>query len=365
MTTLLPIVAALASLAASDDYQQKADAASWEWDQHFEPSLAVSLCLAQQYTITVTRPKDTFGQLTIRIVLDEKHDVSWNGHPNTPFLIGDKVLYCADFDPSSDGCAVVAYDLAKNKQLWRTNLQALGRIEHTEYRNAVQMTYFDGGTLRIFGDESAGRYVEYVDRESGKTLAHKIFKGPGGGRPMQEIGLVAATQGASAGAPAAGKRPDYQKLADATSWEYHAERADVLYSALKAPKEYTIEVIKPKLGTDGAAIRVVRDGKTQFTLPVYTSFVIDDGVLFYADYFQGSEGCAIVGYDLKQQKQLWKTHLQGIERFVPHSGYANEVYIEPVGDTILVHGNEGAGKYIEYVDRKTGETVGHKVFKDD
>jgi hypothetical protein len=30
---------------------------------------------------------------------------------------------------------------------------------------------------------------------------------------------------------------------------------------------------------------------------------------------------------------------------------------------ILVRGNESAGKYIEYVDAKTGKTVGHKVFE--
>ena len=30
---------------------------------------------------------------------------------------------------------------------------------------------------------------------------------------------------------------------------------------------------------------------------------------------------------------------------------------------VLVGGNEAAGKYIEYVDAKTGKTVGHKVFE--
>ena len=51
---------------------------------------------------------------------------------------------------------------------------------------------------------------------------------------------------------------------------------------------------------------------------------------------------------------------------VTHSKYSNEVWLGVLdADTLIVHGNESFGKYVEIVDRKTGKTVGHKVFKDE
>jgi hypothetical protein len=85
-----------------------------------------------------------------------------------------KVLYYADYNPYTTSCAVVAYDLENRKQLWNTSLQGLGPIEHTVYHNAVQIG-FDGGALCVYGQESAGKYVEYVDLKEGKTVGHKIF----------------------------------------------------------------------------------------------------------------------------------------------------------------------------------------------
>jgi hypothetical protein len=177
MTSLLACAAVLATAltAAADDYQQKANNASWEWHPERSGLLYSVQAAPQDYEITVVRPKDTFGEFTVRFKVDDKTSYSWQGHLDTPFLVRDKVLYYADYNPYSDGCAVVAYDLANKKQLWKTNLQALGGIDHTKYHNTVEMD-FDGDALRVYGDESAGKYVEYVDVKEGKTVGHKIFK---------------------------------------------------------------------------------------------------------------------------------------------------------------------------------------------
>jgi hypothetical protein len=177
MTCVLPFTAILsAALAAADvDYQQKASAAAWEWHPERDGIMYSVLSAPREYEITLTRPKDTFGELTIQFKLDEKDSYTWQGHGKTPFLVRDKVLYYAAYNAYSTGCAAVAYDLASKKQLWKTNLEGLGPIAHTEYYNAVQMD-FDGDALRVYGDESAGKYVEYVDLKEGKTVGHKIFK---------------------------------------------------------------------------------------------------------------------------------------------------------------------------------------------
>jgi hypothetical protein len=168
------VATALAAVARAEDYQQKANAAAWEWHPERSGLLWSVQTAPPEYEITVTRPAGVSGLLDIRFTLDAKTSYTWKGHLNTPFLINDKVLYYADYDPISDGCAVVAYDLANKKQLWKTQLQALGGVDHSKYRNAVEMD-FDGDALRVFGNESAGKYVEYVDLKSGKTIGHKVF----------------------------------------------------------------------------------------------------------------------------------------------------------------------------------------------
>jgi hypothetical protein len=179
MTNLLSIALLLNAavpLAASDvDYQQVANDVAWEWHPERSGLLNSLLTAPPEYDITVTRPKDTFGELTIRFKTGEKTDYSWTGHLDTMFLVNDKVLYYAEYNPHSDGCTVAAYDLADKKELWKTRLKGLGPILHFRYSNAVEMDFF-GYALRIYGDESAGKYVEYVDLKEGKTVGHKIFK---------------------------------------------------------------------------------------------------------------------------------------------------------------------------------------------
>jgi hypothetical protein len=90
-------------------------------------------------------------------------------------------------------------------------------------------------------------------------------------------------------------------------------------------------------------------------------FVVEGKVLYYADYMASRTGCELIAYDLAKKEQLWKMALKGLGP-IPHFKYHNAVTLGPAGDALLVHGHESAGNYIEYVDRKTGKTVGHKAF---
>jgi hypothetical protein len=74
------------------------------------------------------------------------------------------------------------------------------------------------------------------------------------------------------------------------------------------------------------------------------------------------DGCSIIAYDLANRKELWKTRVQGIGP-IAHTAYDNQVALELVGDALKVLGNELAGQYVEFVDLKTGKTVGHKLFR--
>jgi hypothetical protein len=43
------------------------------------------------------------------------------------------------------------------------------------YSNRVNLSA-DGGAVRVFGTESAGSYIEFLDRKTGKTVGHRVFK---------------------------------------------------------------------------------------------------------------------------------------------------------------------------------------------
>ena len=83
---------------------------------------------------------------------------------------------------------------------------------------------------------------------------------------------------------------------------------------------------------------------------------------YRAEFHPHASGCAVVAYDLKARRQIWRSELKGLGP-VDHSKYFNAVRVEPLSDEVLaIYGKESAGRYVEIVSLKTGRTVGHKVF---
>ena len=94
---------------------------------------------------------------------------------------GTRRLECGDgrvsarYHPWGSGGSVAAYDLKTGRQLWHSPLKGIGAVEHSAYRNLVNMGL--GPTaVSIQGHESYGDYLEILDRESGKRLAHRVFR---------------------------------------------------------------------------------------------------------------------------------------------------------------------------------------------
>jgi len=121
----------------------------------------------------VGKPKP-FNRLTVRFVQDGKEVYSFKAHKGTVFSRRGDILYIAEFIPATTGCSVVAYDFKAKKELWKSRLQGSKPLSHSVYHNAVTIEN-DGKALIIRGNESLQRYVEYVDMETGKTLAYKNY----------------------------------------------------------------------------------------------------------------------------------------------------------------------------------------------
>src|ERR1017187_10791829 len=107
---------------------------------------------------------------------------------------------------------------------------------------------------------------------------------------------------------------DYQKIADATLWTWAAERASVGDSFLKFPNTYQVELIRKKNKYGEITIRLLDDGKELIAWDGHyrSVFFLNGDVLVYAAFHPSSTGCAVVAYDLKNGKQLWKTALTGL-----------------------------------------------------
>jgi hypothetical protein len=166
-------VAGGAPLPAREDYQKKADEAPWAWSDERATAEGAAKHLPAGYAVEVEK-RDTWGEAVLRVVKDGNVVHFFDGHLRTVFAVRDDVLYYADYHPSSSGCAVVAYDLRKQKQLWNTHLTGLGGVDHSKYHNAVNLD-LEKYAVCVRGKESYGNYIEFVDLKTGKTVGHKVY----------------------------------------------------------------------------------------------------------------------------------------------------------------------------------------------
>lgn len=156
------------------DYQASADALPWAYSVKAASAAHSASAVAKPYEAEVLPGNG--NSAIIRVKKFGKTLLDWEGHTETVFVIAGDAFYVTGQHQYSSGCQVVAVDLTTGKQLWKTALKGLGPIAHTRYRNHVNIALDDAETLRIFGRESAGGYVEFVDRMSGKTVGNHRYK---------------------------------------------------------------------------------------------------------------------------------------------------------------------------------------------
>ncbi|HJZ60469.1 MAG TPA: DUF6265 family protein [Gemmataceae bacterium] len=159
------------------DWQKRADEARWDFD-YLPHTLAACIerNVERRYEVT-TRPEEPEGRsygILIRFSREGKAAYEFKGHAATPFVItGDRLIYSNHF-PGASGAEVVAIDLTTGREVWRTQLQGLGPIEHSAYRNDVALRLADGGVF-VYGQESMGGYIEVLDPQTGKTVGHRTL----------------------------------------------------------------------------------------------------------------------------------------------------------------------------------------------
>jgi hypothetical protein len=168
-------------------------------------------------------------------------------------------------------------------------------------------------------------------------------------------------------AHAPGGATDYQKLADEMPWKWDGQQASLIYSITQHLTGFNVEILCPKW--DGPSkprlkVRIKDDAGKEihsFEAHAGTVFTAHGGTIYMAEYHVRSTGCSVTAYNLKEGKQLWKTRLESRYRR-PYSAFHNAVTIEDNGEAILVRGNEGLFRYVEYLDMKTGKTLAKREY---
>ena len=159
----------------SCDYQVFAERARWDFSDEADNPL---FCMFQQTgtdcDVRLIREAKDQHALTIKIIRNDRMVYQWKGHRHSVFRIQGDHLYYADFAFSTTGGHIVAVDLTNGKPLWRSPLKALGGIRHSSYLNRMTIDANDE-VVSIYGNESMGRYLEFKDARTGKTVGHRQF----------------------------------------------------------------------------------------------------------------------------------------------------------------------------------------------
>jgi hypothetical protein len=154
----------------------------WDWSlAHANPLHCLLQQSGAEYDVTLSSDHHKPGAVKIIIARDQKSAYRWAGHAHSVFQIVGHRLYYADYSIQGTGGAIVAVDLTTGKIAWRQPLQALGPIEHSKYFNRMNLEA-DANSVRVTGNESAGRYIEVKETATGRTVAnHKLEADPAGG----------------------------------------------------------------------------------------------------------------------------------------------------------------------------------------
>jgi hypothetical protein len=156
--------------------QAEATAATWSWnDEEATPEY----CARREQHEGRYRMELIYAGAELSVRVCQKDGTllyAFPAHRHTVFDIDGDMLYYADYHFSSNGCAVVAYDLQAKRELWRTHLRGMGAIGHSAYYNRVTLQAYDG-VIVVKGWE-AEKYLEYLNAKNGRTIAHRVFNEP-------------------------------------------------------------------------------------------------------------------------------------------------------------------------------------------
>jgi hypothetical protein len=151
----------------------------WSWPSETATPEACARSFGGGYEVDIVEPPAPSSYPRIRVRQDGEEIIAWRAHSASVFVRHGDMLYYADFHPNATGCAIVAYNLQRREELWKTPLLGRGPVSHSMYTNRVNLKV-DRNRLIVFGDEASGRYIEILNAATGRTVAHRVIRGRNG-----------------------------------------------------------------------------------------------------------------------------------------------------------------------------------------
>ena len=152
--------------------QALAEKTQWAWPLETATPQDCARNFGGGYDVEIAQPKEPSSPTMVQVCKDGNDVVTWRADTGSVFVRGSDVVYRAEFSPYASGCSAVAYHL-KRGELWKTPLWGIGPMGNSMYTNRVNMK-LDGDYLIVYGDESAGRYIQLVDIRTGRIVGASV-----------------------------------------------------------------------------------------------------------------------------------------------------------------------------------------------
>jgi hypothetical protein len=269
-------------------------------------------------------------------------------------------LAVAFYSPIASGAELRAYDLRTGGERFRTPLQGLGPIAHSQYYNGVELDVEPGGKIAVFGNEAGGKYVEIVDFASGRTLSVRKAEEP---RPRIVNDTTPAPVPSTTEPWAdAGNEP---LVAADKNLERTLSAPGGVRCKLFTKKSPTESPSRPLIGfrcEDGKKALIVEHETADASSLAENAAIADvngQPLFVIVRYNAHATGATLAAYDLTSGTLRYAVPLVGIGD-VSHSKYNNDVRLVVRGSQVIVYGKESQGSYVEVLDAASGRLLGNR-----
>ncbi|MCR9165827.1 MAG: hypothetical protein ACE37F_32210 [Nannocystaceae bacterium] len=262
----------------------------------------------------------------VEVVQSRRGRTQWtaavgDAHHDAAALAWAGDVFVAHYCAIASGAVVTRLDRESGRVTWTQPLTGLGPVAHSRYKNAVQLEVV-GGTVRVFGREAQGAYVEELDVADGHRMGHSRV----------EPALV-ELQWRAVDVPRGEAGFDLPQ-----GWSMGEGEAPLLRYAPPGGEVRSIALPSSFGDCDtGAGLE-------------------HDGVLYLAHACGSSTGARLYALYVSEFAWQWQADLYALGP-IGHFAYANRVALEWRGDRVLVFGDESLGRYVEAIDPERGGTL--------
>ena len=143
----------------------------------YEPEASLKFSVSQyKGDLKIHVVEGDFLSYTIKFVRGQDEILVLKGHAySVSFTVNGGRSFFAHFSSHDMGCRIGCYDLDNGQTVWKTRLRAVGLESHFAYQNRVVMEV-SPKTVTVTGAETFGDYIEVLDRQTGRLLAHRVYR---------------------------------------------------------------------------------------------------------------------------------------------------------------------------------------------